>query len=294
MTISLGLLANRPASSITDEEVAAALEIIRADSRVTKAIHIGRENGDPNGRQLIDFEMTGFAGQHVLGRVISAFYEADRLAAAAAEKAKKAADKKAAARKKKLASLTVPREGQDKAFDEWAYDVEVDLVGVPGELTDDPAKRAELYLDYLEQQSTARRRKGAAAGAKTRAKNEAKGISQKGLTGSTKQKRWASEIRGTKLSGFSAENQTFFAENDVAASFWIEYRDISASRISAVMDRIYAEMKEAIRIRVAYAEANATPHGVPVNRDYRELLDAAQAATNRMHKLLDGDLKGVM
>ena len=92
MNTPLAQLANRPAASISDADVVAALEIIRADPRVTKAIAAGRENGASDGRQLVDFEMTGFASVHTLGRVISAISEADRkIEEAEAKKAKKAA-----------------------------------------------------------------------------------------------------------------------------------------------------------------------------------------------------------
>jgi len=290
MNSTLSELANRPAASITDAEVATAIEIMLADPRVMKAVHVGREDGKPDGRQMIDFEIPGFAGVYALGRVISAFGEADRLAAAAAEKARVAEQKKAAALKKKLANLSVPREGDDEEFDDWADGVESDLVGVYGALVHDPDERALLYLAYLEEKKGNNRRKGAKAGVKTRAKNEAKGISQKGLTGSTKQKRWASEIRGPKLTAFSEENRKFFEENEVHAGFWIAYRDVPAGVISSAMDRIYAELQDAIRARVAYAEANATPQGVLVTPEYSRLHDAVMKANSRWHKLLAGDL----
>jgi hypothetical protein len=237
----LTTLASSPAASITDTDVAAAIEILLADTRVRKAIHVGRENGAADGRQMIDFEIPGFSGVHTLGRVISAFGEAERLAQQFADKERAAAHKKAAREKKILASLVVPTPGKDAAFDEWLYDVEVDTTGVEGEMSDTPQKRARLYLDFLDAQKTANRKKGAAAAVKTKAKNEAKGIDQKGLTGSTKQKRWASEIRAQMLPGFSDENRRYLEENGSSCSFWIENRNLSGSRLSAMMDEMRAK-----------------------------------------------------
>jgi hypothetical protein len=224
--MNLRYLADRPASSVTDVEVAAALEIIRADARVSKAVHIGREHGAADGRQMIDFEMTGFAGVHTLGRVISAFQEADRLAAKAAEKARldaAKARKKAAAERERLLKLPVPREGADEGFEDFGYDMECDLVGVPGVYMNDPVERARMYEAYLKSLRPTKP-----------PQPRWTGPSLTGLSGSTKQKHWASRIIDGYTGGLVSRREGLIAAFP-KAKFWIENRNNLAAAISKAM-----------------------------------------------------------
>ncbi|WP_108398727.1 hypothetical protein [Devosia submarina] len=283
MTINLRDLANRPASSVSDADVAAAIEVMLADPRVTKAIHVGRENGAPDGRQMIDFAMVGFEGVHTVGRCISAFYDASRLQQIAFDKARaeeaKARHKRDALNKKLLA-LAVPYPGRDEEFDDFADGIEADLTGVPGSLVDDKLERARLYLAYLDSKKIK----------KPKAPRWT-GPSLKGLGGSTKQKHWAAQIRAEKLGSFSEENRKFFDENTVHSSFWIEYRNHTGAEISARMDTVYAKLQAAISARVAYAKEHATERGVVITGEYNDLLNAVSAAQAKWHRLLDGEDK---
>ena len=104
---------------------------------------------------------------------------------------------------------------------EMADDLHPEYNELPEEHPDVQALRAE----FMEALKAGRRAVGAGEAAKTRAKNAAKGISQVGLTGSTKQKRWASELRGAMLK--DAGDDTLFAALVTAATsarFWIENR----------------------------------------------------------------------
>jgi len=225
MTIDLTTLASRPAASITDEEVAVALEVIRADARVTKAVAAGRENGASDGRQLVDFEMIGFAGVHTLGRVISAFQQADRLAAAAAAQERLAAQKaaqKTARERERLLKLVVPAEGADEDFDDWADSVESDLSGVYGELVHDRVERARLYEAYLDSLKPA----------KARAPKWT-GPSLAGLVGSTKQKHWAAKIRDEYTRMMTTGDRDRLYNEFPKSSWWIENR----SNISKAIEK---------------------------------------------------------
>jgi hypothetical protein len=188
MTIDLQNLAHRPAASITDQEVSAAIEVMTSDPRVTKAVHVGREDGAADGRQLIDFEMTGFAGVHSLGRCISALGEDERSAAKAAAKNAKVAKKEAADQTGLLA--LVPAPGKNRPFDKH-----LDSLGMTNLQGDE---RATAYAEYMLPRL-------------------------EGLTGSLKQRVWAADIRIEMTSSDLWDRAAIFKKFK-SAKFWIDNR----------------------------------------------------------------------
>lgn len=117
------------------------------------------------------------------------------------------------------------------------------------ELSEEHPDVQALRAECMEALKAGRRAQGAVDGAKTRTKNAAKGISQVGLKGSTKQKRWASELRGAMLKD-AGDDARFAAlvEAATSARFWIENRKVpwqtlvtSYEAIKAVTDAAAAE-----------------------------------------------------
>lgn len=102
--------------------------------------------------------------------------------------------------------------------------------------------------------------------------------------------RWASEIRGTKLAGFSERSRSFCG-NGIHVGFLIAYREVLSSVISAAMDRVYAKLNSAIKGRLAHATERETERGVVVTPEFSRLIDAVTATNVRWQKLLIGDLK---
>jgi len=188
----LEVLANRPAACISDAEVAEAIAAILADVRVTKAVHVGRDSDDVNGRQMIDFAMPGFSGIHTLGRVISALGEEARVNAAAA--AKQAADQAKIAKKNAADRVellkNVPAAGRNAGFDRYLASKGADEIG-----QDD---RAEAHVEYMV-------------------------AHMDGLTGSIKQRMWAADIRYSKTSSprFDAKRAATFKKFK-SAKVWID------------------------------------------------------------------------
>lgn len=168
-------------------------------------------------------------------------------------------------------------EPEPGSFEEYIWTYEVDCLGSEGLST--PEERRQLYADWKKLGRSDNRAAGAAKAVKTRAKNEVLGISQKNLTGSTKQKRWASEIRGKLIGQFSPGNQKFLMNNKIHSSFWINYRDVPVVRIDARLDKVYAALIEAINARDAV-------RGTPAQRDAWANVDKKKAAWN---ELLSGE-----
>jgi hypothetical protein len=106
---------------------------------------------------------------------------------------------------------------------EMADDIAPHLNGMP----DGAPEVRQLRNDCERSLCTASRRAPGDA-AETRKKNTARGINQKGLTGSTKQKRWASEIRGKMISAPTGDDDfSAVVRNATAARFWIDNRNIA-------------------------------------------------------------------
>ncbi|ACS39669.1 MULTISPECIES: hypothetical protein [Methylorubrum] len=99
-----------------------------------------------------------------------------------------------------------------------------------------------LRAECMKALQAGRRAAGAAKAAQTRAKNAEKGITQVGLKGSTKQKRWASELRGAMLK--AAGGDAGFAslvEHATASRFWIDNRKVPWSTLVARFLAVKAE-----------------------------------------------------
>lgn len=121
---------------------------------------------------------------------------------------------------------------------EMADDLHPEYNELPESHPDVQARKAECMAALKAGRFAA----GAGEGAKTRAKNAAKGITQVGLKGSTKQKRWASELRGAMLK--SAIDDAGFAslvEHATASRFWIDNRKAAWSALVARFLAVKAE-----------------------------------------------------
>lgn len=184
------VISNKPAASVTDEEVAEVIAFLLEDPRVSKAVHAGREAGE-GGRQLIDFAMTGFEGVHTVGRVISALGEEQRQADKAA-KLKAASDAKAA--KKAIADtkdlkLIVPPRGKNAKFETY-------LAGI-GKADAAGDERTDLYVSYMLPRLES-------------------------LTGTIAQRAWAADIREGYTSQYDEQKRAKIFKKFKAAKFWID------------------------------------------------------------------------
>ena len=172
------------------------------------------------------------------------------------------------------------------SFEDFLWNYEVDFLGVEGMA--DADTRARLYEEWKKGDTSANRPAGAAKAVKTKAKNAKKGISQKGLTGSTKQKQWAAEIRGGMIAGFSEENRKFFENEQISAKFWIDNRNWSGNHLSEKMDGIYATLTAALKARETYAAEHETPDGILVTGELDALRNAVTRANRAWFAFLDG------
>lgn len=177
-----------------------------------------------------------------------------------------------------------------ESFEEYVWNYEVDYLGSEG--LAQSGEIADLYKEWLKARAEAgrvTRSEAAQTAAKTRATNAKKGISQKNLTGSTKQKRWASEVRGSMIGGFSEENREIMMDQPTAASFWIENRNADASYLSSKLDELRAACEIADAAAYVYRQKHQTENGVVVTVEYNNLRNASRDAHNALARFLSGN-----
>lgn len=180
-----------------------------------------------------------------------------------------------------------------ETFEDFVWEYEVDFLGSEGLAT--KTDIAELHKEWVKMcrdEGKPSRSEAAATAAKTRAANAKKGISQKNLTGSTKQKRWASEIRGSMIGGFSEENQKFLMEEKIHAKFWIEHRNVPSRALSEKLDELWAACQIADAAVHVYAKKHEGKNGVPgivVTPEFDNLRKAQRSAHSNWYKFLDGE-----
>lgn len=115
------------------------------------------------------------------------------------------------------------------------------------------------------------RSRGAVKAAKTRAKNADAGVSRKGIiTGSTKQKQWAAEIRAkARVPETDFCRDMLSGARETGSKFWIDNRkgnDIFHA--AAYAERLYRELE------TAYAAVPQMPAGHVLSDDDRRLVEA--------------------
>jgi hypothetical protein len=174
-----------------------------------------------------------------------------------------------------------------QSFEDFLHDYEDDIVGVPVHAGTPEMEHAyKLWVNT----NKADRSESAKMAAATRAKNDKNGISQKNLTGSTKQKQWAAEIRGKMLAGFSEENQKFLLEQSVSAKFWIENRNWVARDLSAKLDAIGAARIQAEAAVNLHRRKHAREDGsVVITPEFDRLRNASQKARLAFDQFMEGN-----
>lgn len=139
-----------------------------------------------------------------------------------------------------------------------------------------------LEKDEIEKAKAAAAKKAA----DTRRKNAKTGITQKNIKGSTKQKKWASEIRGEFVKRFSDthKNAVNIALNfETAASRWIEKRN-SLVAFADGMERHLKSVNEAAeKLDAEFASRGITPGSrFDVDDDLQVFISENEKATAEM------------
>jgi hypothetical protein len=150
-----------------------------------------------------------------------------------------------------------------------------------GTIADDPEARREFLKTWKPP-----RESNGGDGAKTRARNAAKGVSQKNLTGSTKQKRWATDLRAEKLKAMSEADAKMFYDYVGAAKFWIENRHRSAAEIVERLG-VLTKKRDAIAQQLRDSGFDPNANLTPAQAD---LVDSYNAANNRVSRFLAGEI----
>ena len=125
----------------------------------------------------------------------------------------------------------------NEALDNWIDDLHTELAILDRAALRETDAYKQFAAAWFRARSNENRRKGALAAAQTRSKNKSKGITQKNIKGTTKQKKWASEIRGRFLSAYSAGFPVaahVASDMQTSASLWIENRDDLGSVASRI------------------------------------------------------------
>ena len=175
-----------------------------------------------------------------------------------------------------------------QSFEDFLFDWEDDVTGTPGHILPGSEEMDRIYRIWLNGPKP-NRSDASKVAAVTRANNAKKGISQKNLTGSTKQKQWAAEIRGPLIERFSEENQEYFATNSVSAKFWIEKRNWTGSELSTQMDMLRTNCIQADALVGAYRRKHMTENGVVITQEFDNLRTAARKARNAFDAFLSGN-----
>lgn len=125
---------------------------------------------------------------------------------------------------------------------QWIDDTCPHLNNLPFEELRHQPELAVFFQGRSAERIAADRQAAAVKAAATRAKNRRAGITQKNILGSTKQKRWASEIRGNFVRRFQSDRPEvvdYVLENKTSSRTWIEGRhnlDGIAHRIGKALD----------------------------------------------------------
>ncbi|MBC6716891.1 hypothetical protein H9Q09_11800 [Aurantimonas sp. DM33-3] len=179
-------------------------------------------------------------------------------------------------------------ENFERALENWIDDNDPHLAVLNrAELRETAAYRHFADL-WFQSRSVENRKKAAAEAAETRANNKAKGISQVNLRGSTKQKKWASEIRGNFLADYAGRHPVaaqIATESETQAKFWIDNRS-SLGAVAFRIEDLCAAIDEATGRYNAHLDAIGIEPGQSFTLDdeARRLvadIRAANAALNR-------------
>lgn len=134
----------------------------------------------------------------------------------------------------------------------------------------------EYVNSYKRSEKTKSAKEAGAKAATTREKNAKLGINQKNLRGSTKQKKWASEIRGTFIQLYSESYPyavRFAVDNSSSSKIWIENRNDLLSLVKKI-DAALTEAGEASSALNAAFDAAGVGAGKGFNTaDHPELLE---------------------
>ena len=165
---------------------------------------------------------------------------------------------------------------------EWLDDNDPHLSSMTlSELMRDP--RTKHYFDAKPAKKTS-----AGAGARTRKINAEKGITQKNLRGSSKQKKWASEIRGSfiKLYEASHPRSVSLAKNwETASSFWIEKRNSLSDVAHIIESKLKAIDDASVKLDAEFEKAGvAQGQSYTATGELKAALDAQRQAQRDLQR----------